>query len=287
MNTVDPIYSEDFCLVAEAMLKDEPVHNWKNYPCSKYALVSRSQNNIFLKCFLPRSFLERFKSMLRGSRCARSARGSELLLSAGLYAPKNIAQGQVGEVEWLAARAADGAGFGDLLAYLTTYDHPKISLLIQSMLVALGKQIGKMHQQLIVHGDLRPNNIMVSFRNRRTQKKENIIALSSLDYIEPVFTYIDNERTRRYWLRIPNRERRRNLIQIMMIANSAISSKQRSLFFSAYFNCFENKRDSVRLEQKVRDIVDGRLERKGYNRSFALICEDAKKRVIKALELVS
>jgi hypothetical protein len=254
---------QDLQKAAAAIVAGAGVEDWSAFPSSKYALVYKHKSNIFLKCFLPRSGMETVKKFFRGSRCVRSIRGTDLLLNAGLQAPATIARGKTAGVEWLASQTARGVGVADFLAYLTTIDND-IGEKIRSRLMAeLGRQIARLHQQKIVHGDLRPNNVMLylkpSWSERLATGGEEILQL----------TFIDNERTRRYWPIIPRRERIRNLVQIMMISDRSLNQQERALFISSYSRyCPINTEAAAKLEHTVMAIANTRLTAKRYNELF-------------------
>jgi len=208
--------------------------------------------------------MEAIKTVLRGSRCARSIRGTDLLLQVGLLAPENIASGKKRRIEWLASKTAKGVGVADFLGYLTTVDSDIAQKIRARLMSALGRQIGIMHQRKIVHGDLRPNNVIVYF----TRSWDERLAIGD-DDSELQLTFIDNERTRRYWPVIPRRERVRNLVQIMMISDRSLNRKERALFHSSYCrSCNISGETENKLEYSVMAIANKRLAAKRYNELF-------------------
>ena len=85
----------------------------------------------------------------------------------------------------------------------------------RDLLRQFGLTVGRMHRAGVVHGDLRPGNVLVRRNGNRWE-----------------FFLIDNERTRRHrYLR--GRLRRKNLVQINMLPRG-ISNTDRMRFFLPY-----------------------------------------------------
>jgi len=81
----------------------------------------------------------------------------------------------------------------------------------------IGRLIGRLHRTGIVHGDLRPGNILVQHSGG-----------------EPVFYFIDNARNRFFKKSMPDRLRLKNLVQMNMLLMPHITHSNRLRFFRAY-----------------------------------------------------
>ena len=113
---------------------------------------------------------------------------------------------------------------------------------------ALGHMVGRMHAARVVHGDLRPNNIIIHPGHPGYR-----LAL------------IDNERTRKP-LRF-QREQKRNLKQVMLLADDYITPAEQRRFFAAYFSRLKLPRHKQRrLYRETLESVREHFVRKGVAR---------------------
>ena len=248
-------------LAAKQLIDKENCPGWQLIPCSEYALVARHSKGLFLKCFLVRNFLESIKALFKGDRCQRSIKGAELLLSIDLLAPDTVSCGRYKGIAWFASKEAAGVGFGDYVLYRSKNTATTITL--ETLLTALGRAVGKMHGKHIVHGDLRPNNIIVDIFNDDTH-----------------LSFIDNERTRKSYFPFFYRERKRNLVQLMMFAPSALSDIDKGYFFSAYGIELKMTDDNLaQLKAEVLSAAAIRLKNKRYEDLYPEAYERAYKKI--------
>jgi tRNA A-37 threonylcarbamoyl transferase component Bud32 len=183
---------------------------------------------VYLKEYVARSWLDRVKGLVRGNRAGQAVRGSMLLARIGLKTPQIVAVRTLRQRCFMATIEVAGAHPAheyfregcELYASTTTAERRQI-------LRQLGCEVGRMHRAGIVHGDLRPGNILVRRADRGWE-----------------FFFIDNERTRR-WRRIPRKRRRKNLVQLNMLPHE-ISNTDRLRFFQAYILA----NPSVRLDYR-------------------------------------
>jgi tRNA A-37 threonylcarbamoyl transferase component Bud32 len=216
------------------------------------ASIGGTTRHIYLKEYVQRSRLDRVKHLVRTNRAQRAMKGSLLLGRAGLKTPPIAAISMVktdvlkeryfmATIEVPDARPAheyfrEGC---EPYARFTLRDRRQI-------LRQLGYEIGRMHRAGIVHGDLRPGNILV---RRGEQNWE--------------FFFIDNERTRQ-WPCIPRKLRLKNLVQLNMLPHE-ISNTDRLRFFHAYML----SNPSVRLDYRawaanVMIVTHKRFHKKGW-----------------------
>lgn len=164
---------------------------------SRGARVFRSRDGrpvpFFWKEFRSRGGWDAFKSAWRRSRARRALDAGERLTAAGLAAPRPLALGEAGPLgsrhrAFLVTEAVTG------LESLTQWAQPgRLTAAERRRLVAaLGDAIGRLHRAGLVHGDLRPSNLLTDRDGAR-------------------IVLLDNERTRRSLRR---KERMRNLVQL-------------------------------------------------------------------------
>jgi hypothetical protein len=159
--------------------------------------------------------------MVRASRAKRALAASLMLAGQGFGVPEVVAFGERQTV-LLAKRSF-------LLTLAVAESRPLYVVLREDsagldvdslrrrrdLLRTLGHTIGRMHARGIVHGDLRPGNILVRDDGDRWH-----------------LFFLDNERTRR-WPWIPPHLRRKNLVQIGMLP-TGVSRTDRFRFWRAY-----------------------------------------------------
>lgn len=201
-------------------------------PCSAFSRVAvNAQLQLYYKAFLPRSPLERLKSLLRGSRATRARRNGDALRDSGIEAPLNVIWGPLpGGREYLYTVALAGRGVDAWLRDLVRGSGADAMRQRRRLLEDLGVFVGRLHASGFVHGDLRPGNIVA----RR-------------EYDRFRFALLDNERNRR--LRPPpGRLLLRNLMQLNMLPLAALGHTDRMRFFRAWRR---QLRDYTDLEAKV------------------------------------
>jgi tRNA A-37 threonylcarbamoyl transferase component Bud32 len=234
-----------------ALLQDPVRFGAEQVPSSEGSRVWRlalpsgtSTRRIYLKEYVARSWLDRVKHLVRVSRARRAIRGALLLARIGLKTPEIIGSGTLGPRCFLATAEATEAR--SLYEYVGTSCPSSTLSLRRRMLRRLGDEIGRMHQAGIVHGDLRPGNILV----RRTGQDWE-------------FFFIDNERTKR-WPCMPWRLRRKNLVQLNMLPRG-ITRTDRLRFFQAYLLANPSVRlDYRRWARDVMRVTRRRFRRKGW-----------------------
>lgn len=210
-------YENDAIMLAQGVLP----RGWRWIKSAANSMVAHFQQKpeVYFKAFLSRGRIEGLKSIIRGSRCKRAIRQSNILQANGFQAPTVLCWGKVRNKEIMLTAAVNGIGFGDYIASYLRRPKRKYYLRWKRHLIrCLGKEIGRLHRCGIVHGDLRPNNILVV-----------------LGSYEPHFFFIDNERNRQYQ-KIPLKLIQKNLVQINMMLPIDLCLTDRLRFFDAYLH---------------------------------------------------
>lgn len=235
----------------ESVLVDAYKNGWSalanKIPSSKstnvYLITSPAEG--FYKEFLARNSLEKFKARLVGSRCARHIAQSEILSKKGFDTPNILASGRLGKNEFIVSEAVKGVSFGEYLCSKLRQTKSKKSLQKKRLLFSqLGKFVGRLHKAGIIHGDLRPNNLLLVFKEK-----------------QPSWYVIDNERNQ-----LVNRPTRKqlvkNLVQINMFHALDMTMTDRRRFFQGYLSAFQPQYDARGLEKEVIVTAFDRLRLK-------------------------
>ena len=230
----------DLAAVAVSMHRGELPPGWRWVVSSPAARVATAQG-VFIKLFLPRNLWEWPKQLLRGGRAARAAREGRRLAELGFLTPAVCGYGTLGlralgfralgfrdpgsgargcsvpgSTQWLATRAVPAMSFGDFVTGFFDGQPEREGVARGPLYRRLGDLVGRLHRVGIIHGDLRPNNVLLGCAEDGVR-----------------FYLIDNERNRRY-RRLPDKLVLKNLVQIQMQFDSDFSPAERELFFAAY-----------------------------------------------------
>ena len=204
----------------EALLQGELADGWQWVASSSNTKVAYNSNqNIYFKEFLPRNRWEHIKSFFRGSRSCRAMEIADILNNLYFSTPKVILQRYVkGGREYMITEAVNGAGIASYMASFLRDSNNKNSIRWKRFIISsLGKEIGRLHKENIIHGDLRPNNILIELGSN-----------------PPKFHFIDNERTRLWPFSPPIKLIKKNLHQIGMLFPIDIKATDRLRFWKAY-----------------------------------------------------
>lgn len=218
--------------------------------------VETEDSSLFVKFFSFRGI--RDSIIIRKSRARRAMEGHILLLEKGFCSPAVIAQGElikgiriIGNfliTEWI-----EGL---NVYTYIKSFmGQPLDSNALKEKRIfinSFGHLIGQMHRKGIVHGDLRPGNILI--------KKSGS---------NPLFYLIDNERNRVFSAGIPHRLREKNLVQLNMILMPEVTFADRMRFLRAYID--KNPELKPHAKDWARKIFS--LTKKRLNKKFPGIWE--------------
>lgn len=206
------------------------------------------------KEFLPRGAFEGLKSVFRGSRSKRALRAAVRLEEAGFLTPPIEAvgerRGMLGvSKDFMVTRFIEGSiGVNAFIQGPLREMEPEAAMALRrSLMRELGAIVGGLHAKGIVHGDLRPNNILL----KGVDEGEGAVSL----YL------IDNE-SNKYFKRIPFELLVKNLVQINMIRSPFLNITDRMRFYGAYLTAFPRAGSiKKRLAGAVRQRTMERLER--------------------------
>ncbi|WP_339670064.1 lipopolysaccharide kinase InaA family protein [Dasania marina] len=218
---------------------------WQWVNASVFAKVAFNNGDVavFYKQFLPRNRMEQPKAWLRGSRCQRAIQQLDVLKKNNFNSPEILCWGKLARGrEFMVSRAVSGVGVGSCLAsyFRAVGKQPELLRAKRIIIKALGAEIGRMHKAGIVHGDLRPNNVLIELGTKA-----------------PRFHFIDNERNKVY-RKIPNKLLIKNLVQIGMLASIDITKTDRVRFLDEYLNIYKEFNKALILD--VSSITGHRLE---------------------------
>ena len=186
--------------------------------------IGSDEKFFFLKIFHRGRGLIGLKDLLRQSRATRFWRQGLALSAAGFKVPLTIAVGAQGG--WAIARRMfvltekiDGVPAPMYLGKSFAGDRSKLAFKRDS-LTELAKLLRQFHRIGFVHGDLVASNILV--------------AASLGGGVE--FYLMDNDRTRKYPIWMPQSLWKRNLIQLNRMPLPGVSLQDRMRFLHAYLN---------------------------------------------------
>lgn len=197
----------------------------------------------FIKRFRPEGFSDRLKDSIRGSRAACAWKAGIMLESAGFKVPVVVSLGEKRRIgfitdAFLITLPIKGVSLLELFIPVTNF---KIK---RDIIRQLGKEIGRLHKNGIIHGDLIPGNIFACEEAGRYS-----------------LCFLDNERTRKTSA-LPMFDRIKNLVQLNRVIVPRITAADRVRFFDAYLeenSDLREKRDE--LLRKIGEITSERVMR--------------------------
>ena len=215
---------------------------------------SAGGENYIFKEFLPRGPLEYFKAVLRGTRSEKAVKAGRILTEKGFLTPSTLAfgvkyAGIIPVRNFLVTRfVSEAYGLDAFLKERMKAYAPKEWFMVKCRIMRrLGETIGRLHAEGVVHGDLRPGNVLVK----------------GWEGAEPEFYFIDNERNS-LAPSVPHALLLKNLVQLNMVESSLLSRADRARFFKAYISSFPRLSASRRsLAKEVWAATKDRMEKLG------------------------
>ncbi len=200
-------------------------HGWQTIPCSAHAWVARMENppselgqTLYFKIYFNRNRWESVKALLKGSRSTRAHKHSDLLRKNGFNAPTTFAWGKINQHIFLISEGMAGEGLADYMYRYWQRPLTRQQILHKRHIIKeLALHIAELHNLGLIHGDLRPNNLLIHTENNSTS-----------------FSFIDNERNYLYRHRPPIRKIVKNLVQLNMIFPVVLTRTDRLRFFQCY-----------------------------------------------------
>ena len=208
------------------------------------------------KEYLRRGPFESLKALVNGSRAQRAWKAGCLLSEKGFLSPPLVAWGVKSRLGvpsrnfLVTGFVPDTCGLFTLLNEHFPVLAPGERFRIKSVLIPrLGRAIGRLHSEGIIHGDLRLNNILVKGWQGE----------------EPEFYFIDNERNA-FFERPPLGLIVKNLVQVGMVTLPWVRRTDRARFFKAYISRLPRLSASRRsLAKEVWAVTKDRVEKLGVS----------------------
>jgi tRNA A-37 threonylcarbamoyl transferase component Bud32 len=245
----------------KALSRNETLAGWESLAGSAQARVFYHRDSrVYLKLFLEPRLRNRLKVRLFPSlsRHRKFVRNCKLLQERGFIAPNVVAAGEIAEphrVGYVVTEAFEGMGLGSFVSqYLAaSASDPRVRGWKRLVMSKLGEEVARLHNAGIVHGDLRPDNILLNCTSPK-----------------PQFCFIDNERNTSYRWRIPRRAIIKNLSQLNMIWSEDLSATYRLRVIKSYLAesalTWRDKDLISRIDRITRRRLQGKA-RGGYLRS--------------------
>jgi hypothetical protein len=208
------------------------------------AQIGGREGTVYLKRYLPRSFMDRLKHLFRAGRARRAFRAGLLLDEAGFDGPELLAAGcgflgrGVGGQFLLTAEVGGASAVSRLLPCFSGREKLDRK---GRFIRAFAQTVARLHTSGIFHGDLRLGNVLAREEGGSWR-----------------FFFLDNERTGRF-RRIPHRLRVKNLVQANMYRGQSLTNADRMRFFRRYADCCGL--DGLRRRRLARAVADKTLER--------------------------
>ena len=248
---MDNTYLKELDLLENSQLPP----NWEWVACSPYAKVAyeKGSRKSFFKEFIPRNRMENIKAFIRGSRCERWIKQAEIAQNRGFEVPTILASGKLknGHDYLITAPGPEGEVPDFLLRHENIEEADRIH-----WIKSFACYTGLMHKAGIVHGDMRPGNILME------------------PTPEGRFVMIDIERNSLH-KKVPMALIKKNLVQLAKkLTFKEFTAKDRIVFFRAYNQAYG--RFSKKQQKELAYEVIRLVKKQGYwggNKNVSSISE--------------
>jgi hypothetical protein len=222
---------------------------------SQYATVLQftpyqTGEQFYFKEFHCRGLRDRLKNFFGIIRSKRAFRAGKLLMRYGFHTPVPVLYGITKALCFTGKNFLITKGVPGIRTYAyleTQFPQPLPYDMVaekRELFKAAGREIGRLHNTGICHGDLRVGNVLIHGRGGSAE-----------------FFFIDNERTR-YCPKLPYRKRLKNLVQLNMILFPQVTSTDRLRFFNAYLE--ENPSFLSKKKELIREIQQRTQQRHAH-----------------------
>ncbi len=219
-----------------------------------WAFENGGERYVF-KLFLPRNTFESLKAKVRKTRAERAWMAGRTLLERGLLTPPVLAWGVKSTGVLPGCNFLVTRFISDVLGIYKIFRGPLAGLKTgegfearRRLMYALGKTIGMLHASGIIHGDLRPDNVLVK----------------DWSGAKPLFYFIDNERNLLFKSKaLPEDMIIKNLVQLNMFRLEMLTRTDRMRFYVSYLRAFpEMMQDKKNLVTEVWRTTEERMKKK-------------------------
>jgi hypothetical protein len=197
---------------------------WQKHPQTLRLAGVGGIEAAYLKIYSPPSRGALIKDRIRDSKALGALKQSEALAALGFHVPPPVAAGEERRAgtlgrAFLLTREIAAEPLATVLEerFTTPLDRAAVRAK-RRWLERLAGEIRSFHRQGFVHGDLVASNIFVAVGREG----------------DPIFYYMDHDRTHRYPGWLPNRLWRRNLVQLNRFLLPGISVRDRVRFLRFY-----------------------------------------------------
>ena len=242
--------SRFWLLTAQQLFREAALDAWVGVLSSKQANVwYHPEHQVYLKIFLEPKLVKRLRAKLLPfyARQRRFITKTQQLIDIDFPAPQIMAGGELDVGGFVVTKAFPGIGLGSFFSqYLRkSATDKRLRRWKREVMDALGKLVGRLHNSGVVHGDLRPNNILLSAQNR-----------------EPTFCFIDNERNHYGYGRAAVSAAIKNLSQLNMIWPEDVSASYRLRFINSYWETNPYGIGKKQFIRRINAITSRRLQGK-------------------------
>jgi lipopolysaccharide kinase (Kdo/WaaP) family protein len=214
---------------------------WQKHPQTLRLAGVGGIEAAYLKIYSPPSRVALVKDRVRDSKALGALKQSEALAALGFHVPPPVAAGEERRAgtlgrAFLLTREIAAEPLATVLQerFAPPLDRAAVRTK-RRWLERLAGEIQSFHRRGFVHGDLVASNIFVAVGREG----------------DPIFFYMDHDRTRRYPGWLPTRLWRRNLVQLNRFLLPGISARDRVRFLKYYLSAAARVESRHRLSRSL------------------------------------